>query len=81
MFTTKPLSSFIGQPDDILRECSTGPVELTGGDQSYILMTQEYLRRLLTDIHLADHLDDILTRLRKNRGVPEEKVMEILSSQ
>lgn len=81
MFTTKSLSSFIGQPDDILRECSTGPVELTGGDQPYIIMTQEYLRRLLTDTYLADHLDEILTRLRKNRSVPEEKVMGILKSQ
>lgn len=65
MFKTKSLSSFIQKPDYALRECLEGPVEITGGEEPFGIMTAEYLRKLLADSLLADHLDQILAKMKK----------------
>ena len=80
MFIEKPLTLFINQPEDILKECQAGPIEIAGVDRSYVVMTTEFLQRLLKDISLADHLDKILEKLKKKEGVPEEKIMGILNT-
>lgn len=80
MFTEKPLTLFIEQPQDILQACHNGPIEITGNDHSYVVMTTEYLQRIIKDMHLADHLDKILARLKKDGGISEERVMGILNN-
>ena len=80
MFTEKTLTFFIKQPENVLRACHDGPIEITGNDHSYVVMTREYLQRIIKDMHLADHLDRILSRLKKEGGVSDERVMGILNS-
>lgn len=80
MFKTKPLAAFIEQPDHSFRECIEEPMEITGGEQPYVVMTMEYLRRLLADSNLADHLDGILERLERTGGVSEQEIMGVLNS-
>ena len=78
MLITKSLNSFIQHPNDILKECHTGPVEITGGEQSYILMTSEYLKRLLIDSYIAANLDKILAKLKNNGRISKKEVMEAI---
>ena len=78
MFAVKPLNEFIEQPHNTLKECQAGPIEISGEEQSYVLMTAEYLRRILADSLLANELDEILGRLKINKSVAEEKIMSIL---
>jgi hypothetical protein len=78
MFIEKSINSFIEEPSDTLKACHDGPVELTGNDQSYVLMTKGFLNRLLSDISLANNLDKILARMKRDKNVPEKKVMELL---
>jgi len=81
MFTEKPLTSFIEHPENVLKECHDGPVEIAGDDRSYVVMTSEFLQRLLKDISLADQLDTILVGLKEKGGVPEDRVMGLLEIQ
>ena len=78
MVTIKSLKSFMQQPDDVLRDCHAGPVEISGGEQPYVIMTVDYLQRLLTDTALADTLDEIFACVKNKKDVPEEKIMGIL---
>ena len=78
MFAAKSLNEFVQQPYDTLKECQNGPIEISSEEQSYVLMTAEYLRRILADTFLANQLDEILVRLKNRKGVPEKKIMSIL---
>ncbi|MBC8186351.1 hypothetical protein H8E88_35155 [candidate division KSB1 bacterium] len=78
MLLTKRSTKSFELPQDLLNECKTGPVEISDDEQPYVIMTTEYLRRLLADASLGNHLDNILKKLKKSDGAPEEKVMSIL---
>jgi hypothetical protein len=78
MFAVKPYNEFIQQPVTTLEECQNGPIEISDEKQSYVIMTAEYLRRLLADSSLANQLDKILLQLKNKKGVPEEKIMRLL---
>lgn len=81
MFTAKPLTLFIEHPESVLTECHDGPVEIAGDGRSYVVMTSEFLQRLLKDISLADQLDKIFVGLKEKGGVPEDRVMDLLEIQ
>ena len=78
MFAVKTYNEFIQKPDSTLEECLDGPVEISGEKQSYVIMTVDYLRRLLVDSTLANQLDEILLRLKNKRDIPEQKIMSLL---
>ena len=78
MFAIKQYNEFIQQPDSTLEACQAGPVEITGEKNSYVIMTTEYLRRLLTDTILANQLDKILTEMKNGKGIQEKEIMSLL---
>ena len=75
---TRPENKSFELPQDLLDQCKTGPIEISGGEQPCVIMTTEYLRRLLADASLANHLDNVLNEIKNNVGIPEEKIMSIL---
>ncbi len=80
MFNIKPLNEFIQSPSSVLEECLRGPVEISAREQSFVIMTKDYLQRLLADSSLADHLEKILSDLKNTEGIPENVVMSLLES-
>ena len=80
MWTTKSLDSFIRKPTEIIKECKLGPVEITGGDQSYVVMTSEFLRRLLTDSYIAANLDKIIAKFKNNGEISKNEILKALET-
>ena len=78
MSVVKPLNEFIQKPHNTLKECQAGPIEISGEEQSYVIMTAEYLRRLLADTFLVNQLDEIFIRLKNRKGISENKITGIL---
>jgi len=78
MIITRPANKSFELPQDLLDLCKSGPIEISGDEQPYVIMTTEYLRRLLADASLGNHLDNVLDKLKNSDGVPEDKILNIL---
>ncbi|MBN2012455.1 hypothetical protein JW960_24210 [candidate division KSB1 bacterium] len=78
MATIRTLKTFVEKPFDVLKESRSGPVEISGDEQPYVIITADFLRRLQIDTSHANQLDETFARLKKCSGVSEAKIMSVL---